>query len=204
MHDEIIGRPDYQCPVDVASTQAGYFTNADAARCGFSRSLLEYHDNTGRFVRVQRGVYRFRENPALPREEVISAWPAAGRDIAVISYETALDLHDLSDVIPSTVHLTLPRSRRNPRPPQGVRYHTTSRPLAPTETTVREGVRFTAPMRTILDAAAAGTGAEQIALAIRQAIDRGLASPSLPQEQARHPSRRVRNLVESGIQSATR
>jgi predicted transcriptional regulator of viral defense system len=204
MCDPSACRPDYQCLADTTSTQSGYFTNRDAARCGFSRSPLEYHDNTGRFVRVRRGVYRFRETPSSTREEVISAWLAADRDVAVISHETALDLHDLSDVIPNVVHLTLPRSRRGLRSPPGVVYHTSSRPLTPKEITVREGLRVTAPVRTVLDAADAGTAPEQIELASQPALDRGLASPSLLREQAHHSSRRVRELVESGIRMATR
>ena len=197
-------RPDYQCLTDIASMQSGYFTNVDAAACGFSRALLEHHDNTGRFVRVRRGVYRFRETPASPREEVISAWLAIGRHIAVMSHETALDLHDLSDVIPRSVHLTLPRSHRYLRSPPGVTLHTTSRGLAPHEITVRDGMRFTSPTRTILDAAETGTGPEQIALAIQQALERGLASPALLREEARHRGQRVRELVETGILMAAR
>jgi hypothetical protein len=37
---------------------------------------------------------------------------AVGKDAAGVSHETALDLLDLSDVIPDTVHLTVPRTRR--------------------------------------------------------------------------------------------
>ena len=59
------------------------------------------------------GVYRFRDYPPSPREEVAAAWLAVGQDVAVVSHESALDLWDLSDVIPGAVHLTVPRAQRS-------------------------------------------------------------------------------------------
>jgi predicted transcriptional regulator of viral defense system len=202
MHDMVAVKPDFQCLADVASQRSGYFTNADAARCGFSRALLEHHENTGRLVRVRRGVYRLREVPASIREYVIAAWLAAGPDIAVVSHDSALDLNDLSDVIPNSVHLTLPRAKRYLRTPDGATMHTTTRPFKPNEVIVRDGIRFTAPTRTILDAAEAGTGPEQIELAVQQALDRGTTTPSRLREQADGRSVRVRELIDRAIQLA--
>jgi predicted transcriptional regulator of viral defense system len=204
MHDTSGEKPDIQCLADVASEYAGYFTNADAESCGFSRALLAHHENTGRFVRVRRGVYRFRETPVSPREEVISAWLGVGRDVAVVSHETALDLHDLSDVIPSRVHLTLPRSRRYVRAPRGATLHTTTRALTQADVTVREGIRLTEPTQTIFDAAEAGVGPEQIELAVRQALDRGLTTTTLLREKAHGRSSRVRALIDRAIHLAGR
>jgi len=204
MYDMIAVKPDFQCLADVASEHSGYFTNADAASCGFSRALLEHHENTGRFVRIRRGVYRLREVPASIREDVIGAWLAVGRDIAAVSHDSALDLLDLSDVIPSTVHLTLPRSKRYFRTPEGATIHTTTRPLTSTDVTIRDGIRLTAPTRTILDAAEAGTGPEQIELAVQQAVERGATTPSRLREQAGGRSTRVRALVDRAIRMAGR
>lgn len=204
MHDASRIEPDIQCLADLASEHSGYFTNADAERCGFSRALLEHHDNTGRFIRVRRGVYRFREMPASPREDVISTWLAVGRDAAVVLHETALDLHDLSDVIPGRVHLTLPRSRRYVRTPAGAALHTTTRSLEPADVTVREGIRLTSPTRTILDAAEAGTGPEQIELAVRQALERGITTATFLRVQADARSGRVRALMDRAIHMAGR
>src|SRR5215212_1526316 len=84
----------------LASTQQGYFTAAQARECGFDTNLIAYHKKQGRFVPVLRGVYRLRDYPSSNRGEVVAAWLSAGRDVAVVSYESALDLLDLSDVIP--------------------------------------------------------------------------------------------------------
>src|SRR4051794_13202981 len=154
MCDEIVAAPDRACLFDVAATQRGYFTAAQARDCGYSPALLSHHARGGRFLRVRRGLYRFREYPSSPREEVMAAWLAAGPDRAVVSHESALDLLDLADVIPNAIHLTVPRSRRGLVAPHAVLLHTTTRPPRPDETTLREGLRLTGPLRTILDAAA--------------------------------------------------
>ena len=88
------------CLFRVASGQAGYFTAAQARVCGFSRALLSHHARSGRFPRISHGLYRFREYPSSPREHVLAAWLAVGKDVSVVSHESALDLLDLSDIIP--------------------------------------------------------------------------------------------------------
>ena len=101
---------------------------------------------------------------------------AAGRDSAVVSHESALDLFDLfdlSDVVPDHVHFTVPRARRGLHPGRPISLHTTVHPVRPKDTVIREGIRLTAPLRTILDAAEMGTGPEQVVMAIEQAGRRG-------------------------------
>lgn len=104
-------RPDRLCLFGTASEQGGYFTAEQARACGYGFALLSHHAKTGRFIRVRRGLYRLREYPSSPREDVLAAWLALGKDVAVVSHESALDLLDLSDVIPDAAHLTVPRSR---------------------------------------------------------------------------------------------
>jgi predicted transcriptional regulator of viral defense system len=148
---------------------------------------------------VRRGLYRFREYPSVPREEVMAAWLAARPDRAVVSHESALDLLDLADVIPNAIHLTIPRSRRGLVAPHGVLLHTTTRPARPDETTERDGIRLTGPLRTILDAAEWGTAPEQIVLAIGQALARGwLTEDELSRTAADRPER-VARLVATAL-----
>ena len=102
-----------------------------ASECGYGFALLSHHAKTGRFIRVRRGLYRLLEYPSSPREDVLAAWIAVGKDVAVVSHDSALDLLDLSDVIPDAAHLTVPRSRRNLPKLPGVKIHTTIRPPQP-------------------------------------------------------------------------
>ncbi len=191
--------PDRARLFEVASEQGGYFTAEEAGACGFSRALLSHHAKSGRFSRVRRGLYRFREYPSSPREHVLAAWLAVGKDSAVVSHESALDLQGLSDVIPDAVHLTVPRSRRNLPSIPGVKVHTTARPLKPADRVVRDGMAVTSPTRSILDAAEAGTAPEQVQKAITQAIDRGMATARQLKRDAGERGRRVAALVENAL-----
>jgi hypothetical protein len=108
MGDAFAARPDYACLFATASEQHGYFTASQVRTCGFKRDLLAYHTRHGRFIRIRRGLYRLRDYPSSPREEVVAVWLAVGKDAAVVSHASALDLLDLSDVVPDLVHLTVP------------------------------------------------------------------------------------------------
>jgi len=198
------GGPDREHLFALASQQGGHFTTGQARRCGYSRSLLSHHAGTGEFIRVHRGVYRFRDYPSHPRGEVIAAWLAAGPDTTAVSHESALELLGLSDLVPSSIHITVPRSRRGYAPPPGVTLHTTTRPLGKSEITVREGMRLTAPTRSIVDAAEAGVAPEQIRRAAAEAIQRGLSTRRDLIAAARGRGGRVQQLVEDGVSRAER
>jgi predicted transcriptional regulator of viral defense system len=203
MSDTNPERPDHTCLFDAASEQHGYFTTEQAHRCGFGWRALHYHAARGRFVRVRRGLYRLRDYPSSPREEVVAAWLAAGPEAAV-SHESALDLLELADVTPDRAHVTVPRSRRGAAPAPGVTLHTTGRPLRRDELTTIEGVRLTSAARAIADAAESGVGPEQIELAVVQALQRGLTTPEELREQAGGRGRRVAELVQNALERAQR
>jgi predicted transcriptional regulator of viral defense system len=202
MHDTLAHqptKPDHECLFRTASQQGGYFTARDARACGFSRASVSYHARRGRFIRVRQGLYRLREYPESTREDVIAAWLAAGRDDAVVSHESALDLLGLSDVVPESVHLTLPRTMRYRPAMPGVTVHTTTKPLGAGDVVTRDGIRVTSVVRSILDSAEAGTAPEQVVAAIREALDRGMATRAQFSRAARSRSKRVQRLVQEAI-----
>ena len=196
-----IPAPDRARLFEIASEQGGYFTAEEAAACGFSRALLSHHAKSGRFTRVRRGLYRFREYPSSPREHVFAAWLAVGKDSAVVSHESALDLLGLSDMIPDAVHLTVPRSRRSLPSIPGVKIHTTDRSIEPGERWVREGMVITSATRSILDAAEKGADPEQIELAVAQTIERGLATTEELRRASGRRSRRVAELIAGALRT---
>ena len=126
---------------------------------------------------------------------------AVGKDVAAVSHESALDLLGLSDVIPSAVHLTVSRARRNLPSIPGIKIHTTVRPLGPADRLVRDGIAVTSATRSILDAAEAGTAPEQIEAAVVQAVERGLATPAQLRRGADARGRRVAKLVANPLQA---
>jgi len=184
MHDMIATKPNHECLFRVASEQMGFFTNRQAALCGFSRDGLAKHAKSGRFIRERRGLYRLRDYPSSPREHVMAAWLAVGRDVAVVSHESALDLHELSDVIPDAIHLTVPRTKRAMRTLPGVRIHTTGRDFGMHDIVRLDGMRVTSPIRTILDVDDTGLSLEHVEVAARQAIQRGQATRGMFERQA--------------------
>lgn len=191
-------RPDHEALFAIASAQAGCFTTSQAAAQGFGSALLSHHVKAGRFLRLARGLYRLRDYPSQPGEDVVAAWLRQAPD-AVVSHESALEVLDLSDVIADRVHLTVPRSRRRLVPQDGVVIHTTTRPLGSSDTVSRRGMRVTAPARTIVDVAAAGVAPDQVAAAVHTAVERGLTTASLLREAAQTRGRRVQRLIESAL-----
>jgi predicted transcriptional regulator of viral defense system len=189
---------------EIASEQGGYFTAAQAQTCGYSRSLLAHHAKSGQFIRVRQGLYRFRDYPSSPREDVIAAWLGSGRENTVVSHESALDILGLSDVVPELVHLTVPRARRYRSASPGVAIHTTTRRLGKSDVVVRDGIRVTAPARSIIDAAEAGTAPEQIMAAVGQALDRGMATESRLLGVAKTRGGRVERLVRQTLKERHR
>lgn len=182
-----------------AYSQDGYFNAAQARECGVSRQLLAHHVRSGRYERVRRGLYRLTGFPGSNSEQVRAKWMAVGAGRALVSHESALELHGLSDVMPNAVHLLVARKDRGIKPPAGVVIHTTSTPWGPDDVTTIDGIRATAPARAIADAAAAGMATEQVEMAVRQALDQGLADVErLQAEVARHGDR-VRRVVQAAI-----
>jgi predicted transcriptional regulator of viral defense system len=202
--DMVYMRPDYQCLYGLATTYSGYFTRAEAGACGYRSDLLSHQTRSGKFRRVYRGVYRLRDFPYSSFEHVVAAWLAVGKERSVVSHETALDIHDLSDVMPLDIHLTVPRSIRNLPKLAGVRIHTSTRPFGPSDVVEREGMRVTSVTRTIVDSAEAGTGPEQIEMAVVQAIDRALTTTSRLRAAASDRSLRVRQLIDQSLELASR
>ncbi len=201
MHDTKAGEPQHERLFLFASEQGGYFTAAQARRCGFSSALLGHHAREGgRFIRVRRGLYRFRQYPASPREGVLAARLAVGRDEAVVSHESALELLGLSDVVPEAVHVTVPRSKRYRPAAGGVRVHTTTRELTQADVVIRDGIRMTSPVRSILDTAEAGTAPDQVVAAAREAVERGMATKRQLLAASRQRGGRVEQLIRRAIQ----
>ncbi len=192
-----IQTPDAVALNRISYGQDGYFTSRQGRECGFSPQLLAHHVRSGRYEHVRRGLYRLRDYPGSSHEEVRAKWLAIGADRAVVSHESALELHGLSDVMPNTVHLLVDRDDRGIRPLQGVTLHTTTKALEPSEVVSREGIRITDPVRSILDAADAGTAPEQIEAAVRQALEEGMASRRSLLSQAGRRGGRVANLIRS-------
>lgn len=187
----------------LAEAQAGYFTAGQAVEAGMDRSTLRHHARDGgRYIRAARGLYRLRDFPSSPHEHVTAAWLPLRDAGAVVSHESALELNGLADLIPDAVHLSLPRSGRGQRLRPGIRLHTLARPPADKEITEIEGLPVTRPERTIVDLLDSGAQPEQVEMAIEQALDRGLTTPTRLSATAATRPVRVRTFVDRCLAEA--
>lgn len=205
--DSSISHPDHQMLFEIAADQGGYFTTAQARQAGFSKYLLHHHVRRGRFrpAKLRRGLYRLRDFPTGLHEEFWEALVSEGPD-AVLSHESALRLHKLSNVSPRVVHLWVPYSRR-PRHQdtsklRRTKLHVTRKWLEPDESTLVDGLRVTTPLRTILDVAESGTSPDQVVAAIKQALERGWATPEQLKNSARARGSLVATRADRYLQEA--
>ncbi|MCL2724826.1 MAG: type IV toxin-antitoxin system AbiEi family antitoxin domain-containing protein [Polyangiaceae bacterium] len=167
--------PDWNRLFEIASGQAGYFTTQQAADAGYSTHLLRKHIHAGRVTRSRRGIYRLVHFPPSEHEELVTAW-LWSEQVGVISHQTALALHGLSDVLPAHVHLTLPAAwgKRRFRVPPGVVLHHAD--VMPEDRAWFGAVPITNTLRTLRDCADAGFSPELLRQAARQALRRGLVA----------------------------
>jgi predicted transcriptional regulator of viral defense system len=169
------GSPDWGALYVVAQAQSGYFTTGQAATAGYSPQLLRKYLDNGRVVRVRRGIYRLVHFPASEHEELVVAWLWA-EQAGVFSHETALALHDLSDVLPAKVHMTIPARwrRRRFRVPAGLVLHYAD--IGDVDRTGFSAVPITSPRRTLQDCIEANVSPELVRQSVLQAQRRGLIS----------------------------
>ena len=153
----------------VAASQTGYFTAGQALHVGYSYPSQHYHVQRGDWTRVDRGIYRFADWPVGQQADLVR-WTLWSRGRGVVSHESALSIHELGDVMPTRIHLTVPPTFRSRS--RAVVLHRAA--LLPHDVEEHTGFRVTTPGRTLLDVAAASMEVDRLAQAIRDAMDRGL------------------------------
>jgi hypothetical protein len=169
---------DARRPRDVlwrlASPQRGYFTAGQALDAGFSYQLQHFHSRAGNWIRVERGVYRFREYDDLPDEDTdpLVRWSLWSRGEGVVSHSTALAVHDLGIANPELIHLTVPPGFR--RKDTSVVLHRAT--LPPDEVEVHQGFRVTSPVRAVVESAADWIDQDVLDSAVIDLLNRGMAS----------------------------
>lgn len=154
-----------------AFAQAGYFTAAQALRLGYSYQAQKYHRDQGNWVRVDRGLYRLPGWPSTS-EDNYARWTQWSAGRAVVSHETALAVHDLSDANPSRVHLTVPPGFR--AADDAVVTHVAV--LGDDDVDNRGAFRVTSIERTLVDVANGDASPEVVNAAVADALERGLTT----------------------------
>ncbi len=183
----------YNAIYEIAEEQNGYVTTPQAAAVNVRKGTLAKMAARGVVERVSWGVYRLSRFPSSPLDQYVEAslWPLSTR--GVVSHESALAIYGLSDVSPTRIHITLPRSVRvRRRLPPGLVVHRAD--LGPADSQMHEGVPVTTPERTIRDCHAAHLGPALV----RQAIRDGRRTGHLRVAQAEKLERELLGAHQNG------
>jgi very-short-patch-repair endonuclease len=137
---------------DLAAGQAGAISRAQAHACGLTARMIERRVSSARWAVVHRGVYAIA---GAPRSWLTAVWAAAlaAGENAVVSHETALLLHGLSDrVLPRHPVKLTTRRGAHPRV-AGAVVHQASDLASHHMARRRSGLVVVTPARGIVDVA---------------------------------------------------
>jgi hypothetical protein len=174
----------------MAEGQQGYFTAKQAADAGYQLGSQAHHVKSGNWVRVERGIYRLARFPQSPEEQLViyTLWSRnrAGEPEGVYSHQTALSIHELSDVNPARLHMTVPATfRRRAKAPKILVLHRAI--LDEKDVELRQGFAVTRPLRAIADVTAAESVSREIVeQALAEGRQRGLITARQMSELSRH------------------
>lgn len=167
----------------IAEMQGGYFTSKQAASLGYTSNKRAYHVQAGNWLREHRGIYRLSLFPEPERPDLILWWlwsrDRSDQPSGVYSHQTALSLHELTDVNPSRLDMTVPSSFRRGVPvPRILRLHRGTVPAAEQEILFQ--VPVTNALHTILDVWQEGSLPEST---LHQAFRQARANGKITQKQ---------------------
>jgi predicted transcriptional regulator of viral defense system len=155
----------------LAARQEGLFSAHQAVTAHCSQQLLGKYLAAGRVERVRRGVYRIADFPPGDHEELVAIWLWSKTE-GVLSHESALFLHNLSDALPIRTHVTLPESWRTRKIPDDIAPYFGE--IIPEHRTWVGPLPVTSVRRTLSDCLHSSIAPELVAQASRQAAERGL------------------------------
>jgi len=161
-----------------AQAQGGFFTTRQACAAGFKDNVHPYHVRAGNWVRERRGIYRLTQFPTIARPDLMlwQLWShnRAGEPQGTFSHGTALTLHELSDVMPRRLDMTVPPGfQRMAAIPRVLQLHRAR--LADEDLETIDGVRVTTALRTLVDIIADDSLSRELQVqAVHEAIRRGL------------------------------
>lgn len=167
----------------IADCQQGFFTSKQAQTVGFAYNTHSYHVKAGNWIREHWGIYRLAQYAQTDRPDLV-LWSLWSRDRkmdkpqGVYSHQTALSLYDLSDLMPSKLHMTLPPGfHRGGKIPEILVLYRGK--LDKDEIEFRQGFRLTRPLRTVADLLQGETVSHEfIVQAVMEALKRGILSRS--------------------------
>ncbi len=141
---------------ELANHQGGYFTARQAASIGYDLTNANYYIENGDWTREAHGIYRLSGVPSTdPNRDELHFWLlwTIGRKAeaprGVLAYETVFSVFGLSDLIPSRIHLAVPKTFKVSKLPKRVFLHHEDR--LEDDIMTFEGLRVIRPLRATID-----------------------------------------------------
>ena len=162
---------------DLAASQRGFFTAAQARNAGVDKLALSRLCVAGQVKRIGHGIYQAAGAPGFREEALYAAWlglipevpsyqrPKDETDF-VVSHATAAWLHGLGELNPEPLTFTYP-SRRQTRSSQ-MRFVRSA--LEPQDVTVVSGMPTTTIAHTVLDLLSGGEDLSLVASVLGDAL----------------------------------
>jgi hypothetical protein len=110
---------------NLAHHQSGVISRAQALRAGFTADMIKFRVRSGRWQQIHPGIYATFTGPPGRGARLWAAVLSAGQG-AVLSHQTAAELHGLADKRTNPIHVTVPRERHVVAV-EGVRLHRSAR-----------------------------------------------------------------------------
>jgi len=183
----------------ILQAQQGYFTTKQAIAAGYIYRTHNYHVSTGAWIREHRGIYRLVQFPDSAEGQYVlwSLWSCNRQEIpqGVFSHQTALSIHELSDIMPAKLHLIVPPNfRRNSEIPKILHLHPAVLPDCDIEQL--HGFRVVRPLRAIADLLKEATVSRDH---LRQALQQGSARGMITRTEIKtHPQNQALEALLSG------
>lgn len=156
----------------VAVGQHGFVTPDTARVAGVDPARLPVMLSRGHLERWGRGLYRIPQLPIGEHADFAAAVLCVGHG-AVVSHQSALFLHGLTDIRPSSIDVTVPASYRIRRTGlDGIVMWPGN--VGSDDVTVVDGIRTTTVRRTIQDCHVVGVERRTLRLVAGDAFERGL------------------------------
>ncbi|WP_226436521.1 type IV toxin-antitoxin system AbiEi family antitoxin domain-containing protein [Rhodococcus yananensis] len=152
----------------LAVMQAGFFTARQAIAHGIASDEFNLRIESGRWVRVENELFRLAGSVPTKFDE-FAQWCAWYEGAAVVSHQSAADLHGMGHLQPRFLHLSTVDQRTVPSNRLALHH----RELSDSDVEAVGCFRVTTPARTAVDLAAGGVSQEVLDELVGDAITLG-------------------------------
>lgn len=154
----------------LAVTQAGFFTARQAVGHGIAAHEFAERIEAGLWLRVETELFRLSDSPRTKFDE-LAQWSAWYEGAAVVSHQSAADLHGMGHLQPRFLHLSTPDQRTVPSNRLALHH----RHLTDVDCESAGAFRVTTPARTAVDLASGGVSQEVLDELVGDALALGRA-----------------------------